>query len=83
MEAGIRSGGPQGGGEGAGGEFVRQVSSPWQDTVRAVENQEKDPLGALSNLAGGRFLATAYSRFGNPIAKEPAASYPERRRCAS
>ena len=39
--------------------------------MRAVENQEKDPLGALGNLAGGRFLATTYSRIGNPIAKEP------------
>jgi hypothetical protein len=26
--------------------------------VRAVENQEKVPLGALGYLVGGRFLAT-------------------------
>jgi len=45
--------------------------------------RQTNHLGALSKLPGGRFLATAYSRFGNPIAKEPGSSYPARWRCVS
>jgi hypothetical protein len=37
----------------------------------------------LNKLAQRRFLATAYSRIGNPIAKEPAASYAEGWLCVS
>jgi hypothetical protein len=36
--------------------------------VRAVENQEKAPLGELGNLAGGRFLATGERNLASQIA---------------
>jgi hypothetical protein len=73
----------EGTGENEGEQPVRQGSGSGRRECAPRRTREKDHLGALNKLAGGRFLATAYSRFGNPIAKEPGLSYPEGWRCVS
>jgi hypothetical protein len=65
----------EGTGENEGEQPVRQGSGSGRRECAPRRTREKDHLGALNKLAGGRFLATQlFSLRENAIAKEPGLS---------